>query len=97
MSASRREKIEVVEVGLRDGLQILDRVLPTKDKIAWIDAEHACGVRHFEVASFVPPRLMPQMADAAQVVAAAKRLSNVSVIAPRTKSTYTDCPEDIEE
>ena len=69
MSACQREKVEVVEVGLRDGLQILDRVLPTRDKIAWIDAEHACGVRQFEVASFVPPRLMPQMADAAEVVA----------------------------
>ncbi len=81
MSVSQREKVEVVEVGLRDGLQILDRVLPTKDKVAWIAAEHACGVRRFEVASFVPPKLMPQMADAANVVAAAKRLPNISVIA----------------
>jgi hydroxymethylglutaryl-CoA lyase len=81
MSTSQREKVEVVEVGLRDGLQILDRVLPTKDKIAWIAAEHASGVRHFEVASFVPPKRMPQMADAANVVAAAKRLPNISVTA----------------
>ena len=87
MSASRREKVEVVEVGLRDGLQILDRVLPTKDKIAWIKVEHACGVRRFEVASFVPPKLMPQMADAAEVVAAAKRLPDISVtaLAPNLK------------
>jgi hydroxymethylglutaryl-CoA lyase len=81
MSASQREKVEVVEVGLRDGLQILDRVLPTHDKVAWIAAEHAAGVRRFEVASFVPPKLMPQMADAAKVVAAAKGLPNVSVTA----------------
>ena len=81
MSASQRERVEVVEVGLRDGLQILDRVLPTRDKIAWINAEHACGMRCFEVASFVPPKLMPQMADAAEVVAAAKHLPNVSVTA----------------
>jgi hydroxymethylglutaryl-CoA lyase len=81
MNASRREKVEVVEVGLRDGLQMLDRVLPTKDKIAWINSEHACGVRSFEVASFVPPRLMPQMADATDAVAAAKRLPNISVAA----------------
>ena len=81
MSASQREKVEVVEVGLRDGLQILERVLPTKDKIAWIAAEHACGVRHFEAASFVPPKLMPQMADAASVVTAAKRLPDITVIA----------------
>ena len=76
-----REKVEVVEVGLRDGLQILDRVMPTEDKIAWLEIEHAAGVRRFEAASFVPPRLMPQMADAAQVVAAAKRLPGTTVTA----------------
>jgi hydroxymethylglutaryl-CoA lyase len=81
MSSARREKVEVVEVGLRDGLQILDRVLPTQDKVAWLTAEHACGVRRFEAASFVPAKLMPQMADAAQVVAAAKRLPAICVTA----------------
>src|SRR5436309_2875376 len=81
MSVPARDRVEVVEVGLRDGLQILDRVLPTKDKVAWIAAEHACGLAHFEVASFVPAKLMPQMADAANVVAAAKRLPNISVSA----------------
>ena len=81
MSAPPREKIELVEVGLRDGLQILDRVLPTDDKIAWLASEHASGVRRFEVASFVPPKLMPQMADAANVVAAARRLPGITVTA----------------
>ena len=76
-----REKIEVVEVGLRDGLQILDYVMPTADKVAWLTAEHAAGVRRFEAASFVPPKLMPQMADAAEVVAAAKRLTGAKVTA----------------
>ena len=76
-----REKVEVVEVGLRDGLQILDRVMPTEAKIAWLNAEHAAGVRRFEAASFVPPKLMPQMADAAEVVAAAKRLPGTIVTA----------------
>lgn len=76
-----REKVEVVEVGLRDGLQILERVMPTDDKVAWLTAEHAAGVRRFEAASFVPPKLMPQMADAAEVVAAAKRLPGVTVTA----------------
>jgi hydroxymethylglutaryl-CoA lyase len=75
------EKVEVVEVGLRDGLQILERVMPTEDKVAWLTAEHAAGVRRFEAASFVPPKLMPQMADAAEVVAAAKRLPGVTVTA----------------
>jgi hydroxymethylglutaryl-CoA lyase len=77
----RREVIEVVEVGLRDGLQILDRVVPTDDKIAWLEAEHAAGVRQFEVTSFVPAKYLPQMADAAAVVAAARRLPDMSVTA----------------
>lgn len=76
-----REKVEIVEVGLRDGLQILPRVVPTVDKIAWLDAEHACGIRRFEVASFVPAKLLPQMADAADVVAAAKRRPGITVAA----------------
>lgn len=76
-----REKVEIVEVGLRDGLQILERVVPTTGKIAWLEAEHAAGVRRFEAASFVPPKLMPQMADAAEVVRAAKRLPGTAVTA----------------
>ena len=67
-----REKVTVVEVGLRDGLQMLPRVVPTEDKIVWLDAERASGVRRFEVASFVPPKLLPQMADAADVVRGGK-------------------------
>jgi hydroxymethylglutaryl-CoA lyase len=74
-----REKVEIVEVGLRDGLQILDRVMPTADKLRWLEAEHGCGVQRFEAASFVPARLLPQMADAAEVVGAAKRLPGVKV------------------
>ncbi len=49
-----REKVEIVEVGLRDGLQILDRVMPSEGKVAWLEVEHAAGVRRFEGASFVP-------------------------------------------
>src|SRR5262249_35857884 len=79
--------VEVVEVGLRDGLQILDRVVPTRDKLDWITSEHACGVRQFEVASFVPPKYMPQMADAAAVVAGARKIPGlgVSVLVPNVK------------
>jgi hydroxymethylglutaryl-CoA lyase len=63
-----RERVTVVEVGLRDGLQMLPQVVPTENKIAWLDAERSAGVRHFEAASFVSPKLLPQMADAAAVV-----------------------------
>jgi hydroxymethylglutaryl-CoA lyase len=73
--------VEVVEVGLRDGLQNLDVVMATADKCRWIAAEHAAGVREIEVGSFVPPQLLPQMADAAEVVAFARTLPGLSVAA----------------
>lgn len=84
-----RERVTIVEVGLRDGLQILDRVVPTAGKIAWLDCEHRAGVRHFEAASFVPLRLLPQMADAAEVMAATKALPGAiaQALAPNLKGT----------
>jgi hydroxymethylglutaryl-CoA lyase len=77
----------VVEVGLRDGLQMLPHVVPTESKIAWLDAERSAGVRHFEAASFVPPKLLPQMADAAAVVRHAKSHPDlmVSALVPNLK------------
>ncbi|CAO3425394.1 hydroxymethylglutaryl-CoA lyase [Azospirillum endophyticum] len=79
--------VTIVEVGLRDGLQILDRVMPTADKLRWLEAEHRAGIRRFEAASFVPPKLLPQMADAAAVVAGARALPDVIVhtLAPNLK------------
>src|SRR5208282_1558299 len=62
------ERAHVREVGLRDGLQSIAEILPTEEKIAWLDAEHAAGVREIEVSSFVPPKLLPQLADAAAAV-----------------------------
>ena len=58
------EFIEVREVGLRDGIQSIKTVVPTDMKLAWIKAEVAAGVRDIEVCSFVPPKLLPQFADA---------------------------------
>ena len=62
-------EVLISEVGPRDGLQSVARIMPTAAKLRWIDALHAAGVREIEVASFVPARLLPQMADAAEVVA----------------------------
>jgi hydroxymethylglutaryl-CoA lyase len=73
--------ILVSEVGPRDGLQSIDRVMPTEAKKAWISAEAAAGVREIEVASFVPPKLLPQMADAAEVVAHAVTIPGLEVVA----------------
>jgi hydroxymethylglutaryl-CoA lyase len=73
--------ILVSEVGPRDGLQSIETVMPTAAKKAWIDAEAAAGVREIEVASFVPPKLLPQMADAAEIVAHAKTIDGLDVVA----------------
>ena len=73
------EHAHVREVGLRDGLQSLAEIMPTKQKIAWLDAEHAAGVREIEVSSFVPPKLLPQLADAEAVVAHALTLPGLIV------------------
>ncbi len=66
--------VTVREVGLRDGLQSIGRILPTAQKLQWLRAAHAAGQREIEVGSFVPARLLPQLADTAEVVAAAKTL-----------------------
>ena len=75
------------DVGLRDGLQILARVVPTAHKLAWLQAAYDAGLRELEVGSFVPPRLMPQLADTAELVAAARRLPGLvtSVLVPNLK------------
>ena len=75
------------EVGLRDGLQILPRTLPTEHKLSWLRAAHEAGVRELEVGSFVPPKLMPQLADTAELVAHALALPGltVSVLVPNLK------------
>ena len=76
------------EVGLRDGLQSIARVLPTAQKLEWIRAAYATGQREIEVGSFVPAHLLPQLADTAELVAFAKTLPPdlfVSVLVPNLK------------
>jgi hydroxymethylglutaryl-CoA lyase len=77
----------VREVGLRDGLQSISRVLPTARKIEWIRDAYAAGQREIEVGSFVPARLLPQLADTDQLVEFAKTLPGlcVSVLVPNLK------------
>jgi hydroxymethylglutaryl-CoA lyase len=75
------EHAHVREVGLRDGLQSIAEILPTEQKIAWLDAERAAGVREIEVSSFVPPKLLPQLADAEAVVQHALSLPGLTVSA----------------
>ena len=71
----------ISEVGPRDGLQSVSRTMPTDAKKRWLDALYAAGLREIEVTSFVPPKLMPQLADAAAVVAHALTLPGLVVAA----------------
>ncbi len=79
--------ILVSEVGPRDGLQSLKVIMPTAAKKAWIKAEAAAGVREIEVGSFVPPKLLPQMADCEELVRYAITIPglNVATLAPNLK------------
>ena len=77
----------VSEVGPRDGLQNTRQFMPTEYKKQWITGAAKAGLREIEVCSFVPPKLIPQMVDAAEVVAHALTLPNlnVAVLAPNLK------------
>ncbi|WP_175665764.1 hydroxymethylglutaryl-CoA lyase [Burkholderia ambifaria] len=79
--------VVIREVGLRDGLQSIQAVLPTARKLEWIAGAYAAGQREIEVGSFVPARLLPQLADTAELVAYAKTLPGlaVSVLVPNLK------------
>jgi hydroxymethylglutaryl-CoA lyase len=78
MSAPR---ILISEVGPRDGLQSIAPVMATSAKMAWIAAEAAAGVREIEVGSFVPAKLLPQLADTAEVVRYARGIPGLTVAA----------------
>jgi hydroxymethylglutaryl-CoA lyase len=75
-----RQRIEIVEVGPRDGLQSEPGVLPTATKVAFIERAIAAGVRRVEVTSFVHPQRVPQMADAEAVLQALPRRAGVHYI-----------------
>src|SRR5919106_3170018 len=76
-----KRQVHICEVGPRDGLQNAKHMMPTEAKKAWISALAAAGLEEIEVGSFVPPKLIPAMADTADVVAFARTLPNVKVVA----------------
>lgn len=86
-AATPHPPVSIREVGLRDGLQSIARILPTPHKLEWIADAYAAGLREIEVGSFVPARLLPQLADTAELVAYAKTLPGliVSVLVPNLK------------
>jgi len=69
------DRLTLREVGLRDGLQIAKSLPSTEAKIAWLEAEHAAGVRHYEVGSFLPATRFPQFADIDAMIATSERLN----------------------
>jgi hydroxymethylglutaryl-CoA lyase len=87
MAPARSIDIHINDVGLRDGLQIAKSVMPTAFKKRWIDEAHAAGVPELEVCSFVPPHVVPGMADAVEITqyAMAKPGLMVTVLVPNVK------------
>ena len=79
--------VTIREVGLRDGLQSIARTMPTAQKLEWVRDAHAAGQREIEVGSFVPARLLPQLADTEEVLAYARTLPGLcaSVLVPNLK------------
>jgi hydroxymethylglutaryl-CoA lyase len=81
------QRVTIYEVGPRDGLQNEARPVPTADKVAFIDELSQTGLEHIEITSFVNPKWIPQLADAAQVAQAIHRRENVqySCLVPNKK------------
>ena len=78
---------EIFEMGPRDGLQNEKRLIPAAEKIALVDLLSRAGFRRIEVTSFVSPKWVPQMADAAEVMAGITRAPGISyaVLTPNMK------------
>lgn len=81
MAVDQGDRIRVVEVGPRDGLQSIKATIPTEAKVAFINALSKSGLDEIEVSSFVSPKWVPQLADAAEVFAAIERAPNVTYMA----------------
>ena len=81
------QQAEIFEVGPRDGLQNEKRLIPAAEKIALVDLLSRAGFRRIEVTSFVSPKWVPQMADAAEVMAGITRAPGISyaVLTPNMK------------
>lgn len=68
------DRVTLREVGMRDGLQLVRKWPDTDAKREWLELEHAAGVSHFEIGSFLPPKQFPQFADVREMVSAVAAL-----------------------
>ena len=71
--------VQISEVGPRDGLQSIDSIMPTEAKLRWIEAQFAAGTTEIEVGSFVPAKLLPQLADTGEVAGQAVKIEGLTV------------------
>ena len=80
-------RVVIREVGLRDGLQSIATIMPTEAKKQWIKEAFEAGIREIEVGSFVPAKLIPQLADTGEVLTYAKTFPGLfaSVLVPNLK------------
>lgn len=81
MNHKNNVDILISEVGPRDGLQSVNATMPTALKLKWLTALADAGLKEIEVGSFVSPKLLPQMADAAELVAHLRQRQDVFVTA----------------
>lgn len=86
-TSSLPRNVVVREMGLRDGLQSVATIVPTAAKLEWIRDAYDAGQREIEVGSFVPPKLLPQLADTGEVLAFAQTLPGLraTVLVPNFK------------
>jgi hydroxymethylglutaryl-CoA lyase len=87
LSSTLPRRVVVREMGLRDGLQSVATIVPTAAKMEWIRDAYAAGEREIEVGSFVPTKLLPQLADTGEVLAFAQTLPGLraTVLVPNLK------------
>ncbi len=93
------EHVTIFEMGPRDGLQNEKVMISTADKVRLVDSLSKSGFKKIEVTSFVSPKWVPQMADAAEVLASIKRKPDVSytVLTPNMRGFEAACQSDVDE
>lgn len=81
------QRVKIIEVGMRDGLQNEKAIIPTAEKVKLINRLSQTGLSHIEITSFVNPKVMPQLADSSEVAAAIKRQDQIiySALVPNIK------------
>ncbi|CAH0347428.1 hydroxymethylglutaryl-CoA lyase [Bacillus sp. CECT 9360] len=93
------DQIIIKEVGPRDGLQNEKEIVPTESKIAWIDTLSQTGLSYIEITSFVNPKWIPQLSDAAEVAKGIKKNPGITygALVPNMKGLEAALTADIDE